>query len=99
MIKTTQLSASPQSVHMADTDRRAFAFNAQEAVVSATASLTNLTTKVAVVGPVESVTTVGNIVTVTISALTRGLVYELALTFTAQDGLRWTSTLVIECVA
>ncbi|MDQ3223267.1 MAG: hypothetical protein M3Q75_07340 [Gemmatimonadota bacterium] len=99
MIKTTQLSASAQSVHMADTDRRAFVWNALEAVTTATASLTRLDTKVSVSGPIETVTSAGNVVTVTVSALTRGLVYELAVTFTAQDGLRWTSTLVIECVA
>lgn len=106
--RSTTLSVSPPSIQIADNDREALAFDAGESVILASAALRDLTTgsevgpitsaDVATVAPLESVTLAGNIATVTISGLTRGGTYECGVTFSSASGLRWTRTLVIECV-
>ncbi|MDQ3541712.1 MAG: hypothetical protein M3440_13610, partial [Chloroflexota bacterium] len=99
----------PPSIQVADNDREALAFDAGEAVTLASAILRDLTAGTDIGStssswvsllnpPLESVTLAGNIATVTVSGLTRGSTYEVGLTFTSAAGLRWTRTLIVECV-
>lgn len=97
--RATDLSVSPPSYQMADTDRRGLTFDAGEAITGATAELTALATMTVTTGAVESVSISGTTATVTVSNLTRGETYELAVTFLRADGTRWTRTLVVLCVA
>ncbi len=106
--RATKLSVSPPSIQVADNDREALAFDAGEAVTLASAILRDLTAgtevgpitsaQAATVAPLEVVTLAGNIATVTVSGLTRGSIYEVGVTFTSAAGLRWTRTLIVECV-
>lgn len=97
--RATDLSVSPPSYQMADTDRESFAFDAKEAITGATAVLTRLDTMAAVPASIESVTVATPLATVVVSGLIRGITYELAVTFTRSDGRRWSRTLILECVA
>jgi len=100
---------SPPSIQRSDTDREALAFDAGQTVTSASATLRDLTTgpeigprlsgQAAVAPPLESVALVGNVATVIVSGLIRDRAYELSVNFTGTSGLRWTATLIIECVA
>lgn len=98
--KVTDLSVSPPTWEMADGDKQAFAFDAEEAITGATAELIRLDTRQEA-GTVEGPEIGGNVATVTVSELTRGVVYELSVTFTAaaSGNRRWTRTLVLPCVA
>lgn len=107
--RQTDLSVSPPSWQMADTDRETFGFDAQTPVVGASAVVTRLDTMEVAGGPVtvggaasgvvEAVSLSNNVVDVRIAGLTRGVTYELAVTFETAAGRRWTRTLVLECVA
>lgn len=97
--RATDLSVSPPSFQMADTDRESFAFDAGEAIVDATAVLTRLDTLATVPTSVESVIVATPLATVTVSGLIRGLTYELAVTMERSDGRKWTKTLVLDVVA
>ncbi len=107
--RATSLSLTPPSVQMADGDRDIIPIAAGEVVPLASAILRDLTTstevgpitsaQAATVSPLESVTINGETVNVTVSGLTRQTDYELSVTLTGADGIRWTKTLLIECVA
>lgn len=97
--QATDLSVSPPSYQLADTDKVALSINAQEAITTATAELIRLDT-LAVMPAGNAVVTPGaSSATVVVSGLARGVTYELAVTFTRADTTKWTRTLVLECVA
>ena len=97
--RATDLSVSPPSFQMADTDRQGLQFDAGEELSTATASLTNLETGTEAPILVTDDDFDLGIATVVVENLTRGVTYELAVTFERADGRAWTRTLVIECVA
>lgn len=84
---------------MADTDRESFAFDAEGPITGATVVMTDLGSGVAVTAPIEAESHAGQIQTVVVSGLTRGVDYELAVTFENSAGRKWTRTLTIACVA
>jgi prephenate dehydratase len=97
----TKLSVKPANYEMADTDRVAFTFAAGEEITNATAQLLELPSLSTAASSIES-TTVNDTddgAVVVIENLTRGEVYELAVTFIRADLTTWTKTLVLECVA
>jgi hypothetical protein len=96
--RVTSLSVSPTPYQMAAADRQAFRFNAEEPITGAVAMLTNLRTGAVVALPAGSVTTEAEAAIVTISGLTAGVSYQLAVTFTRSDTIAWTRTLILECV-
>lgn len=98
----TSLSTSPALREVADTDRTALAFAAGEPITTATADLVLLPDDTVVVGAIEDPIMIDlgtNVVTVIVSGLERGRIYELAVVFTRPDGTRWTKTLALRCVA
>jgi len=99
--QATALSVSPPSRQVADTDRTALTFTAGEAITEATAILALLPAGTATTGMIESTTvdTVANTATVVVSGMTRGVTYELSVTFTRSDLTRWTRILNLLCVA
>lgn len=97
MAYETDLSVSPAVRQMGSADTEAFAFDAGEAISAATAELVNRTTRKSA-GTV-SASVAGQVCDATVSGLTFGDVYELIVTFTNADGIKWSRTLVIECVA
>lgn len=98
-LQKTDLSVTPPVYAMADTDRESIAFDAGSAITTATPVLTRIDTNAVVVGPVESSGVAGNIATVVVSGLTRGVAYELAVTFLNAAGRKWTRTLILDVVA
>lgn len=94
---------------MGDGDRELIGFDAETAIASATATLRDLNAATDIVTrssgvsglapPIEAVGIAGNVVSVTVSGLTRGTDYELAVTFVTSAGRRWTKTRIIECRA
>ena len=100
--QATSLSVSPASRQFADTDRAALTFTAGEAIASATADLVILPTSTSaadlISGPI-TVDLVANTATVIVSGMTRGVTYELAVTFVRSDTTSWTRTLILLCVA
>ncbi len=99
--QATSLSVSPPSRQVADTDRTALVFTAGEAITGATSILAILPAATATTGLIESTTvnTVANTATIVVSGLTRGVTYELAVTFIRADTTKWTRTLALPCVA
>lgn len=99
--QATALSVTPPSRQVADTDRTALTFTAAEAITGATSILAILPAGTATTGLIEgpTVDTVANTATVVVSGLTRGVTYELSVTFTRSDLTRWTKTLILICVA
>jgi hypothetical protein len=97
--RATDLSVDPPSRAMADTDIETFGFDAGEPIEDATGTLTRLDTMESVDELIVNTDIVDEIAALTISGLTRGIVYELAVTFQNPTGRRWTRTLVIPCVA
>ncbi len=95
----THLSVSPPSRQMADTDVETFAFDAGEAITAATGVLTRLDTNEAVDDLITNIDVATPVASLTIAGLTRGITYELTVTFENSTGRKWTRTLVIECVA
>ena len=93
----TDLSVTPAVRQMGSNDTESFAFDAGEAITGAEAELVDRLTRQAA-GTV-SVSTAGEVADVTVSGLTFGNVYELVVTFTNADGVSWSRTLVLECVA
>ena len=86
---------------IARADRVALAFDAQEAVTSASATVRRRGRETDVAGVVEAVNLVGTVATVTVvgTPLERGGTYELAVTFTDAANRRWTRTLDLVCVS
>ena len=99
--QATALSVSPPSRQVADTDRTALVFTAGEAITGATSILAILPAATATTGLIESTTVdiVANTATIVVSGLTRGVTYELSVTFIRADLTRWTKTLVLVCVS
>lgn len=97
--RMTSLSVQPPSYQLADTDRVALAFAAGQPITTATASLLELPSLAPITGVVESTTVGAEDATIIVSGMTRGVTYELAVTFSRADDTRWTRTLIIECVA
>ena len=93
----TDLSVTPPSYQMSAMASESFAFDAGEAITGATAVLVDRLTRSAA-GTVSS-SVAGQVCDATVSGLTFGDVYELIITFTNADGITWSRTLVIECVA
>lgn len=97
----TDLSTSPPSHQMADTDRHALPFAANITVATVAATLETLPDLVDAADLIESAepneTDDGAIVV--ISGLTSGTTYRLTVTMTAADTTTETGVLVIECVA
>lgn len=97
--RVTDLSVSPDSWQMGSGDTEAFGFDAEEPIAAATATLRRLDT-LAEAGTVGEPAIAGTIATVTVGGLTRGIVYELTVTFEAAATSRvWSRVLVIPCVA
>jgi len=99
--QATTLSVSPPSRQVADTDRTALTFTSPDAITAATSVLAILPAGTATTGLIETTTvnTVAKTATVVVSGFTRGVTYELSVTFTRPDLTRWTNTLVLICVA
>ena len=96
----TDLSVDPPSRQMADTDVETFAFDAGQAITADTAAvLTRLNTGEAVNDLIANTDVEGEVASVTVAGLTRGVTYELAVTLVNAAGRRWTKTLVLECVS
>jgi hypothetical protein len=93
------LAVTPFAFVMAAGDREAFAFDADEDIASANASLSLAggTTLTPTVGLLENTVVAGSVVTCTISGLTADADYELRVTFVRADGTRWTRALAIHC--
>lgn len=93
----TDLSVATAPRQLAAADTTILSFDAGEAIDTATAALRRLDTGDAITGDAApEVNLSGTLALVTVSGLTRGIVYELAVTF--NDGA-WTRTLVLDCVA
>jgi hypothetical protein len=85
---------------VADTDRRRIDVYAEEEVASVEASVVLLSDPDAdLEGIIESTTLVAQVAQVVVSGFTRGQLYELNVVFTRSNGLAWTRTLAIRCVA
>jgi hypothetical protein len=97
--QATDLSVSPPSRQVGSADRLKLQFDAGEAVTAGTAKLTRLDTGENASSLIESAALAGQVLTVTVSGMVRSVAYELAVTFTGSDGVRWTRTLVLVCVA
>lgn len=82
---------------LAEGDVETFAFDAQEAIASATVALVRIDT-FAAAGSV-SVDLSGTVVRPTVSGLTNGVVYQLRVRFKTAANREWTRTLGIPCVA
>jgi hypothetical protein len=103
---TTDLSVTPPSYQMADTDRRAFTFSLPAAsaatVTSTVITFTRLDPFEELDGVASEVEIDGKTATVLVEAaagMDRDMVYELAVTLVGSDGNTETMTLVIPCVA
>jgi len=97
----TKISVDPPSRQVADTERPALTFTSPDAITTATSDLVILPAATATTGLIETTTvnTVAKTATVVVSGFTRGVTYELSVTFTRPDLTRWTNTLVLICVA
>ncbi len=85
-------------------DRETIPFPAGEALIGITADLTVLdsgeSADALIAAATLGMTEIGNdTALVTVAGLTRGVVYELAVTFENAAGRKWSQTLVIPCVA
>lgn len=93
------LSIKKRPFPMADTDRIAFTFDAEETITDAAAELALRSDGTEVEGPEVTVTPEAEGATVVVSGLTRGVEYELSVIFTREDATVRTRTLAIDCVA
>jgi UDP-N-acetylglucosamine enolpyruvyl transferase len=97
--QATTLSVKKRPFEMADTDRVVFTFDAREAISSVTAALVIMPAATSATGTTVTTTATAEGATVLVAGLTRGVSYELDVTFTRADGTKWTRTLGIDCVA
>jgi hypothetical protein len=97
--RTNSLAVQPRPYQMADTDRVAFVFDAGETITTASAALVVLPAATAASGPTVTTAIAATGCTVTVAGLTRGVTYELDVTFTRANSTKWTRVLAIECVA
>jgi len=84
---------------MADTDVETFAFDANETITAATGVLTRLDTNDDESDLITNTDVAGEIAELTVEGLTRGVTYELAVTFENAAARAWTRTLILDCVA
>ncbi len=84
---------------MGSTDRRTLAFDAEETVTSATATLKDLFTGLAVAGVLEAVTPTAQGVNVTVANPPADATYLLSVRFTHPDTERRTKTLFVDVPA
>ncbi len=92
----TDLSVSPPSYTMAATDTVALTFDADEAIIGATASLIRLDTLATVIGAISSVVAGADNAVVTVGGLIAGVTYQLSVQFTRANSTVWTRVLIIE---